>query len=103
MGAIHERQVAVEVHPVARQQLIDMAQRQPRSALRDHLGAAGMMSLHDVFRIISLLRQPQDLAVSAHALSRACPLLCAPIHRPQTDRNTSAGRPSLSAAARALS
>ena len=56
MGAVHQRQVAVEVYPVARQQLIDMAQRQPRSALRDHLGAAGMMGRHDIFRTISLLQ-----------------------------------------------
>jgi hypothetical protein len=55
MGAICHRKVAVDIHPVVRQQVIDVIKRRARHTFRLHLRSTGMVGLNHVFRILRLL------------------------------------------------
>src|SRR5947209_414173 len=50
VSAVHEREIAMDVHPVIRQQGVDVGKRCARHTLRYHLRPAGMVGLDDVFQ-----------------------------------------------------
>ena len=53
-GPVGHRKIAVDIHLVVCQQLIDVGERRTRYTFRDHLRATGMVSLNHVLRIFRL-------------------------------------------------
>ena len=55
MSTVHQREVAVDVHPVARHQFVNVGERDAVRPRPPSLGATGVVGLNQVFRMVGRL------------------------------------------------
>src|SRR3984957_9082730 len=63
MSTVAQSKIAVNVHPVVPEELIDVRYRCARRSLSDHLRAARVVSLNNVFGFVEPTKEAKDLLV----------------------------------------